>query len=112
METKDAIRALSALAHENRLSIFRLLVQAGPAGLVVGKIAESLEMANATLSFHLKELVNAGLIVGRQESRFIHYSTNYKQMGNLLSFLTENCCQGSECEPTAKIRANSKRRTK
>jgi ArsR family transcriptional regulator len=94
MEIKSAVKALAALAQETRLSIFRLLVQAGEPGLPAGQIAKALAIPNATLSFHLKELANAGLVRPRQESRFIYYGANFEAMGALLAFLTENCCAG------------------
>lgn len=98
METKAAVSALAALAHETRLQVFRKLVRAGPAGLSVGKIAEALGVeANGRLSFHLKELVAAELVVARQEGRFIFYSTHYAAMNDLLRFLTEDCCGGQGC---------------
>ena len=99
METKDAVRALAALAQETRLSIFRLLVEAGPQGVAVGRIGESLAVPGATLSFHLKELANAGLTSTRQEGRFFYYSVDYEHMAALMSFLTQNCCRGmpEEC---------------
>lgn len=98
MEIKTAVPALAALAHETRLQVFRRLVRAGSAGLSVGKIAEALGVeANGRLSFHLKELVAAGLVTARQEGRFIYYSTNYAAMNDLLRFLTEDCCGGQGC---------------
>jgi ArsR family transcriptional regulator, arsenate/arsenite/antimonite-responsive transcriptional repressor len=97
MKIDTAVKALSALAQETRLSIFRLLVQAGESGLAAGEIAKELSIANATLSFHLKELTYAGLITPRQESRFIFYAANFKAMNELLGFLTENCCAGAAC---------------
>lgn len=101
METKIAVARLAALAQENRLAIFRLLVQQGEQGLPAGHIAERLSLASATLSFHLKELSHAGLILGRPEGRFIYYSADYAAMGQLLMFLTDNCCQGTPCETTS-----------
>ena len=101
MKTKSVITALAALAQETRLAIFRLLVTAGPEGKTPGNIAEQLGIPSATLSFHLKELSHAGLIVSRQESRFIFYSANYQAMNKLISFLTENCCAGSACETSS-----------
>jgi len=93
------VKALAALAQETRLAVFRLLVEQGPAGLTPGVIAERLELAPATLSFHLKELANAGLIRARQESRFIHYSADFEAMNGLVGYLTENCCSaGGSCE--------------
>lgn len=79
------------------MSVFRLLVQAGQAGIAAGMLAEHLGVANATLSFHLKELTHAGLIRARQESRHIYYSANYSAMNALLQYLTENCCRGVPC---------------
>lgn len=100
METKAIVKQLSALAQETRLSVFRLLVVQGPEGLAVGKIAEQLQIAPATLSFHLKELSNSGLIKSRQESRFIYYSADFAAMQQLLGFLSENCCNGNRCDVT------------
>ena len=97
METKAAVTQLAALAQEHRLAIFRLLVQQGAAGLAVGRIADTLGLANATLSFHLKTLAQAGLIEARQDGRFIHYSANFAAMNGLLGFLSENCCAGEPC---------------
>jgi len=102
MEIINAVRLLGALAQDTRLSIFRLLVQAGKNGLAVGTIAQRLEItASGTLTFHLKELSNSGLISSRQEGRFIYYSANYEEMTALLRYLTENCCGGMECEKIA-----------
>ncbi len=98
MESKSAVTALGALAHETRLQIFRLLVRAGAPGMSVGKIAEALAIeANGRLTFHLKELVAAGLAGSRQEGRFVFYSTNYDAMNELLRYLTEDCCGGLGC---------------
>jgi ArsR family transcriptional regulator, arsenate/arsenite/antimonite-responsive transcriptional repressor len=98
METIAAVTALGALAHETRLQVFRLLVRAGADGLSVGKIAEALGVeANGRLTFHLKELVAAGLASSRQEGRFVFYSTNYGAMNELLRYLTEDCCGGLGC---------------
>lgn len=94
MEMKSALTALSALAQETRLAVFRYLVEAGPEGMTVGRIGEALEVPAATLSFHLKELSHAGLVSSRQESRFIWYSANYESMNGLIAYLTENCCRG------------------
>lgn len=100
MKTKTVIAALAALAQESRLRTFRLLVQTGPQGLAASKIAEELDVAPSSLSFHLKELTNAGLIESRQEGRFIYYSANFDTMNNVLSYLTENCCAGQSCTPS------------
>jgi ArsR family transcriptional regulator, arsenate/arsenite/antimonite-responsive transcriptional repressor len=104
METKQAIQSLSALAQESRLSIFRLLVQAGPTGMAAGAIGEALELPPATLSFHLAGLTRAGLAQSRQEGRFVIYSADYAAMNALVGFLTENCCQGAKCETPTRTR--------
>lgn len=101
MEINNAVTALGALAQETRLQIFRLLVQAGPEGMSVGKIAEHLSTeANGRLSFHLKELVNAGLANASQSGRFIYYSASYPNINQLLNYLTEHCCGGTPCGET------------
>ena len=99
MKTKTAVTALAALAQETRLSIFRLLVQVGPEGVPAGQIGEKLEVPPTTLSFHLKELSHAGLVSSRQEGRFIYYAADFECMAALMTFLTQNCCQGmpQEC---------------
>lgn len=94
METKDVVKALAALAQESRLEVFRLLVKAGEEAVPAGQIAEQLEIPPATLSFHLKELTNAGLIESQRNGRQIAYSLNVKGMRCLLTFLTEECCEG------------------
>lgn len=99
METLNAAELLAALGHESRLSIFRLLVEAGPEGLNASAIGEQLGMAPATLSFHLAHLSRVGLICGQRESRFIHYSACFGTMDELIAFLTNNCCQGKACLP-------------
>lgn len=104
METKytprAAVRTLGALAQETRLSIYRLLVEIGPEGLAVGAIAEKLNLPNATLSFHLKELANAELIVTVPNGRSIICSANFESMAALVVYLTENCCAGASCATT------------
>jgi DNA-binding transcriptional ArsR family regulator len=99
METKTAVSALAALAQETRLSAFRLLVQAGPKGLPAGDLGQRLSVPPATLSFHLKELSHAALVTSRQEGRFVYYAANFEHMAALMSFLTQNCCNGmpEEC---------------
>lgn len=103
MEEYDAIKALAALAQASRLAVFRLLVQAGPDGLPAGQIAERLDMPNPTLSFHLKELAAAGLVRGRQQSRFMIYSADLERVSAVVSFLTDHCCGGRPelCRPAA-----------
>jgi len=104
METKNAVRGLAALAQETRLAVYRLLVQQGPSGMAAGEIAAALDISPATLSFHLKELSNAGLVTSRQQSRFIFYSADFEAMNTLLAFLTENCC-AADCGPFAPAQA-------
>ena len=99
METKTALLALSALAHDTRLALFRLLVTAGPAGLAAGELGERLDLPPATASFHLKELRHAGLVSQRRAGRSIFYAADYAAMNGLLAYLTENCCQGAACAP-------------
>lgn len=101
MDTKDILAALAALAQESRLRAFRLLVQTGPQGLAASKIAEQLGIAPSSLSFHLKELAHAGLVIARQDGRFVIYSANFDTMNGLLAFLTDNCCGGASCAPAA-----------
>ncbi len=97
---KAAITALAALAQESRLDVFRLLVQTGPDGMPAGRIAERLGLAPATLSFHLKQLHQAGLVRYRRESRSLIYAAEYPAMNSLVAFLTENCCGGVQtCAP-------------
>jgi ArsR family transcriptional regulator, arsenate/arsenite/antimonite-responsive transcriptional repressor len=99
MEIKAAVTALAALAQETRLSIYRLLIEAGPEGLSVGRIGQTLEVPGATLSFHLKELARAGLVSSRQEKQFIYYAVDFERMAELMTYLTQNCCKGmpQEC---------------
>jgi ArsR family transcriptional regulator, arsenate/arsenite/antimonite-responsive transcriptional repressor len=100
MKTEAALEALSALAQESRLAIFRHLVQAGPDGEPAGRIGEALELPAATLSFHLKELTRAGLLSARQDGRFIYYAAHFQTMNALVGYLTENCCGGAQnCAP-------------
>ena len=110
-ENRDAVETLAALAQDTRLAIFRLLVQQGPEGLAVGEIAGRLQLAGATLSFHLKELAHAQLVAARQAGRFIYYSANYPTMNGLIEYLTRNCCQGAACDIACAPTAQRKRRT-
>ncbi len=107
METKNIIRALGALAQETRLAIYRLLVEAGPGGLPVGAIADVLGLANATLSFHLKELHHAGLTIAAPNGRSIIHSANFAAMGTLVDYLTENCCAGASCASVSRCKPSS-----
>jgi len=94
METNVAIEALAALAQATRLEVFRLLLRHGPNGLPAGEIAAALEVPPATLSFHLKQLEQAGLLTSRRDSRLIYYAADIEGVRRLLSFLTEDCCRG------------------
>ncbi|RXZ44839.1 ArsR/SmtB family transcription factor [Crenobacter cavernae] len=97
MNQTDAVKRLAALAQETRLAVFRALVVAGDAGMTPGTLSETLALAPATLSFHLKELANAGLIASQQEGRYIRYRADYAAMNALVGYLTENCCAGTAC---------------
>ena len=98
MIENDAVAALAALSHLQRLRVFRALVVAGPGGLMPSVIAERLGMARNALSFHLKELANAGMVSADQQGRNVIYRADYAQMNALLAFLTEHCCEGGSCE--------------
>jgi len=95
METKSAVPALAALAQESRLAAYRLLVEHAPDGLPAGAIAVRLGIPPATLSFHLKELSHAGLVVSRAQGRFVWYCADLATMNELVAYLTENCCSSS-----------------
>jgi len=97
MESGKAIRALGALAQEHRLAAFRLLVQAGEAGMAAGALAEALGVPPSSVSFHLAQLANAGLATQQRHGRSIVYRADYAVMDDLLSYLTENCCGGEPC---------------
>ena len=101
MKSDLAVSALSALANEHRLAIFRLLVQAGPEGQPAGAIADALDLPASSLSFHLAHLTRAGLIAQRRESRSLIYSADFSAMNALVGFLTENCCGGASCAPVS-----------
>ena len=116
MEKIDALAALSGLSHETRLDIFRLLVEAGPAGISAGQIGERLNLAPATLSFHLSHLKHAGLVDAERDGRSLVYSADFERVRTLIAYLTENCCGGHpaacglpDCEP-ATIAARPKAR--
>lgn len=97
MEEKDVIRSLAALAHGHRLQIFRALVVAGSRGMTPGVMAEGAGIPPATLSFHLKELMNAGLVTQERLGRNLVYRASFEHMNGLLGYLTENCCEGEAC---------------
>lgn len=115
MKSKDALAALSALSHEKRLEMYRLLVKRGPQGYAAGVIAEKLGIAAPILSFHAKGLEQAGLVQSRQEGRFQFYTANFTAMSGLVDFLSAECCSqadescAKDCVPAAAIR---RRRTK
>src|SRR5882724_3050474 len=114
MERSDAIAALAALAQDNRLDVFRLLVKAGRAGLAAGEVARKLELPPNTLSFHFDRLRQAGLVAVRRESRSMIYSAQYAAMNRLIGFLTENCCAGvaADCGPDWAAPSSKKTRSR
>src|SRR5215471_16982451 len=114
MEQTDAVAALAALAQDNRLAVFRLLVQAGPEGMAAGEVAEALNLAPNTLTFHFDRLRVAGLVTVRRDGRSMIYAAQYEAMNALLGYLTENCCEGSKdaCAPAAECRPARKKRIK
>ena len=97
MKSNSAIEALAALAQEHRLALFRVLVQAGDKGMPAGAIAEQLGVPNSSLSFHLAQLRNAGLILQERQHRSLIYRANYPAMNALVGYLMENCCAGADC---------------
>jgi len=99
MDSVAIVTALDALAHEHRLEVFRMLVQAGPEGLTAGALSGGLEVKPSALSFHLKDLVRADLIQPRHVGRQIFYSARFETMNGLVAYLTENCCGGNPCSP-------------
>jgi len=101
VQADQTIRALGALAQEHRLAAFRLLVQAGPKGLPAGALAEALGLPPSSMSFHLAQLSNAGLVSQQRQSRSIIYAADFAAMNALLSYLTENCCAGADCSGAA-----------
>ena len=115
MKVPEAIEALSALASDARLAVYRLLVKRGPEGYTPSELVRRLELPAPTLSFHLKGLAQAGLVVSRREGRNLHYSPNFERMNALVGFLTENCCSlaeqacGTDCAPVAEVTQRRKR---
>jgi ArsR family transcriptional regulator len=103
MKKRDALAALAALAQDNRLDVFRLLVEAGPVGMAAGNVASALNLAPNTLTFHFDRLREAGLVTVKRDGRSMIYAARFETMNALLAFLTENCCQGvaETCAPTA-----------
>ena len=101
MKPESAVEALGALAQEHRLAVLRLLVQTGDKGMPAGAIADTLGVPNSSLSFHLAELRNAGLILQERQHRSLIYRANYPAMNALVAYLMENCCAGTDCGPDA-----------
>ena len=112
MKPKEAVEALSSLAQDTRLAIYRLLVETGPNGLAAGVIADKVGVVPSSLSFHLAHLTRSGLVTQRRASRSLIYAADYRQMNELMAYLTENCCGGQACPPVcqpAKTAARGKR---
>jgi DNA-binding transcriptional ArsR family regulator len=113
MNPSEAIAALSALAHEHRLTIFRLLVEHGPDGLPAGAVAERVGLQPSSLTFHLQHLARAGLLVPRRVSRQIFYAADFAAMSSLVGYLTDNCCtaSGASCSPECQPAVSAPKRT-
>jgi len=105
MEEQSVVRSLAALAHAHRLQVFRALVVAGPQGMTPGVMAEGVGIAPTSLSFHLKELMHAGLVTQERLGRNLVYRAAYDRMNELLGYLTDNCCAGAECVAAARAAA-------
>lgn len=100
MDSNRVVRALGAIAHDYRLAIYRMLVERGPVGLSAGDIARRLDMPPSSLTFHLQQMLNAGLVTQRRSGRQLIYAVDFAAMNSLVSYLTENCCgQGADCGP-------------
>src|SRR6516164_1597883 len=112
MKKTDAVVALAALAQDNRLDVFRLLVQAGPEGMPAGAVADALQLAPNTLTFHFDRLRQAGLVTSRRQGRSIIYAAQFEAMNALLGFLTENCCGGEpeKCKPVGACKPTRSKR--
>ena len=112
MEQSEAVAALAALAQDNRLDVYRLLVQAGPDGMPAGNVASALKLAPNTLTFHFDRLRQAGLVSVRRQGRSMIYAAQYGAMNSLIAYLTENCCGGASCAPALACKPARARRTK
>jgi ArsR family transcriptional regulator, arsenate/arsenite/antimonite-responsive transcriptional repressor len=112
MEKTDAVAALAALAQDNRLEVYRLLVRAGPGGMPAGQVAAALGLPPNTLTFHFDRLRNAGLVTVRRDGRSMIYAAQFDHMNELLAFLTENCCGGVPCAPAVACKPAPARRAK
>jgi DNA-binding transcriptional ArsR family regulator len=112
MEKTDVVTALAALAQDNRLDIYRLLVQAGPDGMAAGEVAEKLAIAPNTLTFHFDRLRHAGLVSVRRDGRSMIYTAQYERMNGLVGYLTENCCKGMPSDCAAPSCAPKPQRTR
>jgi len=114
MEKSGAVAALAALAQDNRLDVYRLLVQAGPEGLAAGAVASELDLAPNTLTFHFDRLRQAGLVTVRREGRSMIYAAQFEAMNGLIAYLTENCCGGAveQCAPVAACKPARVKRSK
>jgi ArsR family transcriptional regulator, arsenate/arsenite/antimonite-responsive transcriptional repressor len=110
--TTDAIAALAALAQDNRLDVFRLLVQAGPEGMPAGNVASALKLAPNTLTFHFDRLRHAGLVTARRDGRLMIYAARFETVNALLAYLTENCCQGQTRAPVKRRTSSSRQKEK
>ena len=116
MNSKQAVDALAALAHEHRLGVYRMLVEAGPEGLNAGTIAGRLKLPPSSLTFHLQQLHRAGLVTQERRSREIIYAADFSAMNGLVGYLTENCCSGSgatcasaeQCVPVSQVKKAKK----
>src|SRR5277367_4055360 len=116
MKAKQVVTALGAIAHDHRLAIYRLLVEKGPAGIPAGEIAERLEMPPSSLTFHLQQMLHAGLVSQRRLGRQLIYAADYAAMNGLVAYLTENCCGGvascaPACNPAPASTAKARKRT-
>ena len=109
MKKADVVAALAALAQDNRLDVFRLLVEAGPEGMPAGAVATALDLAPNTLTFHFDRLRIAGLVTVRRDGRSMIYAAQFETMNSLLGYLTENCCSGAPCTPAVECKPARKR---